>query len=431
MNRPEPITIREFEYLVPKAADRPDCHSVSQKQFAALREFVLVNREGDNPLELMRLCSPANIGEAIQAQNYVGMVELRDGLQIEILPKIELGQDPEDEEDKKIFLRMLASLGGDVPFRRLGSSRVSSKRMPLFEVFVAMFLEETGGLVRRGLKSAYVTKESEERFIRGKIDFAREAKKSPAHAERINVVFDEFMVDRPENRLIKSTLMCLRRASRSSENLRLAVRLLSAFDEVKASCNVDADFSRCVVDRSTKAYETLLAWCRVFLKGESFTMFRGSSVAKALLFPMERVFEDYVGKALRREARRRGAFGVELQARGEWLYENHRALLRPDILCAWGDGRRVVMDTKWKRVCSQKELSTADLYQMYAYGQRYRGADEVQRVLLLYPLNEAVEPGLATDMRHVSKDGVQVDAFFVDLANMEESVGELMRVVGE
>lgn len=433
MRRPEPICIREFQFLVPKAVDRSDCRKLTQSQFAALREFVLANRgDGDNPLELMRLCALPGVGEAIQAQNYVGMVELRDGLQIEVLPKIDTATDSQEMDEKKLFLRMLASLGGDVPFKQLEASRLSSRRMPLFEVFVAMFLREASDLVRHGLKSAYATRESEEQLVRGKIDFARELKKNPAHAERMNVIYDEFVTDCPENRLVKTTLLYLRRVSHSHENMRLVARLLNTFDEIDVSHNVDAAFARCVTDRSTRSYETLLAWCRVFLKGESFTMFRGSSVANALLFPMERVFEDYVGKSLRREARRSGAFKVELQARGEWLFENHRAPLRPDILCTRPDGARVVMDTKWKRMYGIKDLSTADLYQMYAYGQRYRGLGEgPRRVVLLYPWHEGLVRGLDPQMRHVSKDGVQVDAFFVDLANMKESVEGLMGLIGE
>ena len=47
-------------------------------------------------------------------------------------------------------------------------------------------------------------------------------------------------------------------------------------------------------------------------------MFCGANVAMALLFPMEKVFEDYVGKTLRQLAKAELA-RVELQARGQWV----------------------------------------------------------------------------------------------------------------
>ena len=42
-----------------------------------------------------------------------------------------------------------------------------------------------------------------------------------------------------------------------------------------------------------------------------------------------------------------------------------------------------------------------------------------------------VEPGLMPGGRHVSKDGMQVDLFFVHLANMRESQDTMMDFIGE
>ena len=424
----ETITIREFEYLVPKKVPRQDCHELSEEQFAKIRSFVLANNEGSAPLELMHLCSRPGIGEAIQACNYVGIIELNDGTQIEILPKI--GFDTY-EKDRQVFLRMLSYLGSDVSFRALDAAHVSSKHTTLFEIFVGMFLAETSDLVRSGLRSAYTSVKSEESFVRGKIDFTRESRSNPAHAERLNLIHDEFGLDRPENRLIKSTLLYLRRASRSTGNTRIATRLLSAFDEASESHNVDADLAHCSNDRTTKRYDMLIAWCRVFLKHQSFTMFRGNSIATALLFPMEKVFEDYVGKMLRRLNAGRIA-RIDLQANTELLFEGNNVRLRPDILCELHGGRHVVLDTKWKRASSTRDISTADLHQMYAYGRRYCEGDEARHVLLLYPWHEkAPTKGLAQTWHHYSKDNVQVDVFFVDLVDKNTNLKELLELVAK
>ena len=423
------IVAREYEYLTRFNRKQRGCHDLTNDEFNALREFVLENSVGDadDPLELMRLCSPPGIGEAFQLRNYVGVIELANGLQIEVLPKIDIAAG-RHITDREIFLRMLSTLGSDVSFKALSDSHVSTAEMPLFEIFIGMFLEEANRLVRMGLKSAYVETHGEERFVRGKIDFAREFRKNPVHAEYFNIVFDEFELDRPENRLIKTTLLYLKGVTRNADHSRSITSLLPAFETVSVSRNIDADFARCVINRATKVYGTLLGWCRVFLKGESFTMFKGNSVATALLFPMEKIFEDYVGQCLRLESIRRKALRrVELQAQTQWLFEDHRIRLRPDILCEKHDGHLVVLDTKWKRVSGPRDLSVADMHQMYAYGQRYRCAGEMmQRVILLFPWHKDVKPGLLESGKHISKDGVQVDMFFVDLANMDKSMDELL-----
>lgn len=327
------IAAREFEYLTARVVERRGCHHLKADRFDALREFVLENRsdDEDSPLELMHLCSPKGIGEALQLRNYVGMIELRDGLQIEVLPKIDIDSS-ERGGDRRIFLEMLRELGADISFKALDSARLKSERMPLFEVFVGMFVAEASDLVRHGLRSTYVGRESEERFVRGKIDFAREAKSNPERSDRINVVYDEFLEDRAENRLVKTTLLYLGRKSRDASNVRNIHRLLGAFDEVGITQNVDAVFSRCVRNRSTIEYQSLINWCRVFLKHESFSMFQGTNVASSLLFPMEKIFEDYVGAKLRRAGVPTGRLNrVVLQAKEEWLYDRRRVQLKPDV----------------------------------------------------------------------------------------------------
>ena len=435
MTRRDPIQVREYQYLTAKGCGRSDCHPLGAESLRMLREFVLLNRsdDEDDPHELMRLRSLKSVGgaiEAIQLQNYVGVVELADGLQIEILPKIDVSKEGNEQE---IFLTMLRTLGSDMSFKSLNSAHLRASRMPMFEVFIGMFLSEAADVVRMGLRSAYIEQRSEERFVRGKIDFAREVKKNPAHAERINVIHDEYMVNRPENRLIKTTLLSLRGISRSNENIRLIRRLLTAFDEIDESHNVNADFARCTNNRGTSMYRNLLSWCRVFLKHESFTPLQGENVAFALLFPMESVFEDYVGKELHRRAIGNGCLErVKLQAQSEYLFETGRGRvrMRPDILCTCHGGRRVVLDAKWKRVKDYNDIKTADMYQMYAYGQRYAiEGEERQHVVLLYPWHEEVARGLYREGRHISKDRVQVDVFFVDLENMEDSMDELLGLI--
>ena len=85
-----------------------------------------------------------------------------------------------------------------------------------------------------------------------------------------------------------------------------------------------------------------------------------------------------------------------------------------------------MLDTKWKRVSNTRDLSTADLYQMYAYGKRY-----AVNVVLVYPWHEGAPcVGLAPGWRHESRDGVQVDVFFVDLREGREKCWGVARYGG-
>ena len=81
------------------------------------------------------------------------------------------------------------------------------------------------------------------------------------------------------------------------------------------------------------------------------------------------------------------------------------------------------MDTKWKRLFDNPRanygISQADMYQMYAYSKKY-GTSEIW---LLYPLNDEMRG--RDNISFDSGDGTTVNVFFVDVANIEESLEQL------
>ena len=127
-----------------------------------------------------------------------------------------------------------------------------------------------------------------------------QSKQNVAHGERFYVRYDEYLVDRAENRLVKATLLKLQGISNSAENQKEIRQLLTAFEMVTPSVNYQKDFSKVVLNRNTKDYNMLMRWSKVFLLGKSFTTFSGGHNARALLFPMEKVFEAYVAQELKK-----------------------------------------------------------------------------------------------------------------------------------
>ena len=233
------------------------------------------------------------------------------------------------------------------------------------------------------------------------------------HQERSYVEYDSFTVNRPENRLLKSTLQYLYRHTGSSRNRNDLKSLLNSFAEVEPSGDYKGDFAKYVPDRNMKDYSTALRWCRVFLEGKSFTSFSGSEVALALLFPMETLFESYMAALLKKHLAPCG-FAVSAQDRGCYLFdEPKRFAMRPDIVVRRkSDDAIFVLDTKWKLLGDSKlnyGISQADMYQMYAYQKKYAAAC----VTLLYPKTEGFASGERIEF--TSKDGVTVKVSFVDL----------------
>lgn len=393
------------------------------KVFDKLETFVLENAEkGSDATDLMGVSVKKNIGRVITAKNYVGVIALDDGSVIEILPKI-CGEDNELEV-KKIFIRMLRALRNS-PFKSMQATSINVDKLPIFEIFINMFVSECFAVVKKGLKSGYETVEDNLNVCKGKIDFNSQIKNNLVHKEKFYVRYDEFNNNLPENRLIKSTLQYLFRFSAFSKNKADLKTLLNIFENIDTSANVDADFEKCTKDRNTVQYGNILMWCKVFLKGKSFTSFAGSEVAYALLFPMEVLFESYVATNLSKIINPM-EFSVSTQDRGYHLFDNpSKFALRPDIVITRnGDNAKFIMDTKWKLLydspSSNYGISQSDMYQMYAYQKKYKA----ENVTLIYPLSDKINQN--TDIIYKSDDNVIVNVKFVDLIDVKESLKKII-----
>ena len=268
------VTIREYGAFCEGRQNNEKINgyvTLEKKTFSLLEEFVLESNRArkDETLEIMGLSARRGIGKIITVKNYVGVIALNDGTTIEILPKICSEQDNADNA-RLLLVKMLNTLL-NVSSKNLQTANLDVCKMNILEVFIRMFVDETTRLIKQGLKSSYETLEENLSCFKGKIQFSQHIRQNFAHKEKVYVAHDEFTVNRPENKLLKSTIDYLYSRSHSPKNKKDIKNLLGVFSEVELSSNYDADFSRIVLDRNTKAYSTALNWARIFLKKKSFT----------------------------------------------------------------------------------------------------------------------------------------------------------------
>ena len=403
----------KYKYLEPK---------VFQELLNYIHEQTKIQKKASD-FDILKIQHEGKLEYVIKVQNYVGLIQLKSGYQIEILPKVEfnLEEDPENERTKIVFLKMLRSLNGEQG-KTFNSANLNMGKMNLYEIIINMYLQEVRHLVKRGIKSDYITQEDNLRYYKGKLLIQQHIKENLCHKERFYVAYDEFHPDRAENRLIKATLLKLQKFTNSARNSKEIRQLLLSFEMVTPSVNYQKDFSKVVINRNTKDYETLMKWSKIFLQGLSFTTFSGNNTANALLFPMEKIYESYVAYHIKKIFRPNG-WEVSAQDEKYYLFDiNKKFAIKPDIVCSKGN-RIIIMDTKWKRLNNIKAyhygIDQADLYQMYAYAKKY-GSSEVW---LLYPFNNVNISQKELEFR--SSDDFNVSVYFIDVANIEDNLTQL------
>lgn len=331
----------------------------------------------------------------VQAKNYVGVIRLPSGFQIEILPKL----NAPDEKLRGLVIEMLRTLK-DFSYKKFLDAELDTARLDLYEIFIRIYLGMVLDLVKYGLKSSYVEREENLKFFKGKLLVNENLRRNFAHRERFFVAYDEYNLDRPEHRLIKAALLKLRQN-------KLARRLMTYFDSVAASFNYHKDFAAISIDRTNREYQAVMNWTRLILSGESFTPFIGKLEALTLLFDMNKLFEAHVAEHIKKYFSDR--FTVKIQAQEKFLFDEPRSFgLKPDIILE-GD-EKIILDTKWKF-----KISEDDMYQMFAYAKRYG----VRKIFILCPAEE--------DFYRAEDLTLQI--YRVDLFDIDESLKHLRRII--
>lgn len=300
------LEVREFDKIIGNIEFKNDekYKYLDKDVFDDLMNFIYEfsgNEENSDVLSFMNISYKRNVGNVISIKNYVGLIQMKNGYQVQIFPKISFDSDEDtgNKETKRIFLNMLKSMK-DFPSKVFSDANLKVEKMNLYEIFINMYLQEVRNLVKHGIKSSYVNQEDNLKFYKGKLLTNKHIKTNMVHKERFYVSYDEFHPNRSENRLIKSTLLKLQHLTTSAKNSKDIKQLLTAFELVDISTNYTKDFSNIIIDRNTKDYDMLMKWSRVFLLNKSFSTFSGDSKSRALLFPMEKVYESYVAKYMKK-----------------------------------------------------------------------------------------------------------------------------------
>ena len=388
-------TVFEYGYVTcdKAASDELGAKPISKRAFEYLKDVSLSAGESDTNkcLGLTKRFGH----ELLQVKNYVGVLFTPTGEHIEVLPKTGRKSATQEQavlESRKMLLMMLQHLGS---FRYVSSNQASiaTKQMPLLEVFISQFLQSVNTLVKRGLKSDYVTQEDNLHFQKGKLKVSQQIRHNVVNKHKFYVEYDEYLINRPANRLIKTALLKLSNYTRLATNQKLLRELQFAFANVPTSKSVKQDINALKLDRGMVDYHSPIAWAKLILDGFSPLSMKGDSSALSLLFPMEAVFESYVASVLRKQL----PDDVELttQASSKYLVthnDRNQFQLKPDLLMNFPDNSKLVLDTKWKLLDIEEYnygLSQSDLYQMFAYGHKYLNG--MGDLLLIYPAHSGFE----------------------------------------
>ncbi|WFE65134.1 restriction endonuclease [Micromonospora sp. WMMD714] len=216
-----------------------------------------------------------------------------------------------------------------------------------------------------GVLSGYRTVEEATPLVRGRIREADQLRARPGLALPVEVRYDDYVPDVPENRILLSAVRRLHRLPGVPPATRNALhRLAGALADV-TPLTPGTPVPRTVPNRFTARYQPALRLARLILAGAGIEHIPGSTLATGFVFDLNTVFEDWLTTALGDALTTHYGGTIARQHPVRLDHDHLLPLVRPDI--TWWDGRRclAVIDAKYKTPGSTPPRD--DVYQLLAY----------------------------------------------------------------
>ena len=374
----------------------------------------------------------------LRARGVVGVLAA-DGCSLEILPKIDVdGPGNEARQNAAIRKRLVHMLevALDLKIETGHVTDLDWQRETLLEILIRIFCGKLTDAVRRGMPRRYILQEDDLAALRGTLDLPRQFTRHAANPSRLACKFDELSEDIALNRIMKATVAHLLRMSRDATNQQRLRELAFVYADISEVAVPALKWDEVVIDRTNRAWQELFGMARLFLLNRYQTTSTGSGRGTALLFEMNALFEEYVGRMIER-ALACTEFRVTLQGGRKFCLtsvDDERELFqtKPDILIWHGQKIVRVIDTKWKRISSRIDdrkqgVSQGDVYQMMAYAHLYKPP----RLMLLYPHHGGLLPkeGVQAQFR-ISGQETIIETASVDVASGDNMIARLKNIIG-
>lgn len=419
-------SVREWDYI---PIEEPGPGSFSRTAADRVVECAAAVRSAGLDGERILINHP----KKLRAQQVVGVIAA-DDVTLEILPKIDGNES--DAAARRSLVHMLAVVL-DLDIVEGGLTDLGWQRDDLLEILIRLFCDRLFEALHRGLPRRYVPHEDDLAALRGRLDVKRQFTVLAASPQRLACRFDELSADIALNQIMKAAVTKLAKVARAPENQRRLAELSFAFADISAVPVKALPWHQVVLDRTNRSWAQLLSLAKLLLGDRFQTTSSGDARGFSLLFEMNKLFEEFVGRSLVRALAGSG-YEVRLQGpRGYALADlqtgQNRFATKPDITIASRGAPVLVIDTKWKRLKGAIDdpkygVGQADVYQMMAYAHVY----QCERLLLLYPHHGVLgseAAGLTCVHRINGTDDSRIGVATVSLSNPKAAVGQLRQLL--
>lgn len=329
------------------------------------------------------------INNGVEFCEYVGVIQV-DGVQIEVLPKLDRnGGDVNAWRDMLIgMLREAGMFRVSAP----SSSLLTLRSNSILELYFDLFITEVEYLIRTGLVKQYRRQTLNQTALKGSLDFPGHLSRNIVHKERFYTKTNIYDYDHIWNSILRQAIDLIRVLSMNNDLHNRIGALNLNFPEITPVRISEQTFNNLIYTRKTESYRAAIEIAKLLLLGFHPNLSAGQNYVLALMFDMNMLWERFIYHSLRKQFLINSApYTVTAQhSKKFWSTDSCSRYLKPDLFVKnVENGRRYVLDTKWKDI-SRDGPSPSDLQQLFAYSQFFCSAQNA----LVYPgLGDSVQSG--------------------------------------
>ena len=324
------------------------------------------------------------IRDGIKFNSYVGVIQIG-GLTLEILPKADnivahsLKQhEVVSNKWQKALLYMLKECK-HVRVDAVSEANLNKRHNSILDTYFNIFLDEVETLLKRGLIKKYRKNQGNVNALKGRLIFNRHIEKNLIHQEHFYTNHQVYDSDHLINQILKYALQILKQISANLSITDRIARINLDFPEISEVVIKKFHFDSIPNNRKTNSYNEALKIAKMIILNYSPDIKKGQENMLALLFDMNKLWEEYIYRMLMRSNKE----NLEVFYQNAQLFWEDRGI-KPDIVLKIthqdGNVETLLIDTKW-RIPKDNQPADDELKQMYAYNMYW----DAPISMLLYP----------------------------------------------
>jgi len=231
------------------------------------------------------------ISNGIKFKQYVGVIEV-DDLTIEILPKAD--KDGSDKDTWRNILLQMLYITKTIEVENFGDAHVSKNNNHLLDVYFQLYLKELEQLIRLGLIKKYRSRKANVKSLKGKLEFAGHIQQNIVHKERFYTKHQVYDQDHLIHQILNKALGIVENFTKGSNLYDRVKRVQLDFPDVRNVKVSPVSFDKLILNRKSNIYKKAISISKMIILKYSPNIESGNEKMLALLFNMNKLWEDLV-----------------------------------------------------------------------------------------------------------------------------------------